>query len=101
MNNASDFVINNGVLEKYTGKGGDVIIPEGVTSIGNGAFASCFALTSVVIPEGVTSIGERAFHSCIKLTKASIPNSVSLIGFGAFTDCVELSRYSKCTRHRR
>lgn len=30
----SDFQIENGVLVKYTGNGGDVVIPEGVTSIG-------------------------------------------------------------------
>lgn len=35
MGNASDFVINNGILTKYVGTGGDVMIPEGVTEIWN------------------------------------------------------------------
>ena len=39
MSNASDFIIENGVLTKYIGPGGDVIIPEGVTEIGFKAFA--------------------------------------------------------------
>ena len=34
----SDFVIENGVLKKYTGKGGDVVIPEDVKEIGENAF---------------------------------------------------------------
>ena len=34
MNSAKDFVIKNGVLEKYTDSGGAVVIPEGLTSIG-------------------------------------------------------------------
>ena len=34
MSNINDFVIENGVLKKYQGQGGDVVIPEGVTSIG-------------------------------------------------------------------
>ena len=34
----SDFVIENGVLTNYIGKGGDVVISEGVTSIGEDAF---------------------------------------------------------------
>ena len=34
MSNASDFVSENGILKRYVGPGGDVIIPEGVTSIG-------------------------------------------------------------------
>ena len=32
MENMQDFVIENGVLEKYKGPGGDVTIPEGVTA---------------------------------------------------------------------
>ena len=38
MSNASDFIIENGVLRKYVGPGGDVVIPEGVTEIGIKAF---------------------------------------------------------------
>lgn len=36
MNGNQDFVIENGVLKKYTGPGGEVVIPEGVTEIGWG-----------------------------------------------------------------
>ena len=39
-------------------------IPEGVTSIGGGAFSSCRRLTSVTIPNSVTSIGDKAFWNC-------------------------------------
>ena len=38
MSNANDFVIEQGVLTKYTGPGGNVVIPEGVTEIGEDAF---------------------------------------------------------------
>ena len=58
-----DFRIENGVLEKYMGNGGDVVIPEGVKSIGSWAFYGCSSLTGVTIPEGVKSIGERAFET--------------------------------------
>ena len=61
MSNINDFVIENGELQKYKGQGGDVVIPEGVTSIGDCAFSGCSSLTSVVIPDGVTSIGNDAF----------------------------------------
>ena len=45
-------------MTKYTGNGGDVVIPKGVTAIGEYAFGGCTGLTSVVIPDSVTSIGE-------------------------------------------
>jgi uncharacterized repeat protein (TIGR02543 family) len=44
--------------------GSSFIIPNSVTSIGNGAFLSCFGLTSVTIPNSVTSIGSSAFYDC-------------------------------------
>ena len=64
MENRRDFVIENSVLTKYTGPGGDVTIPEGVTEIGESAFEYCKSLTSVTIPEGVTEIGDWAFYDC-------------------------------------
>ena len=45
VENKQDFVIENGVLEKYKGPGGDVTIPEGVTEIGSSAFDGCKKLT--------------------------------------------------------
>ena len=38
MSNQNDFVIENGVLIKYTGDDTDVVVPEGVTIIGNNSF---------------------------------------------------------------
>ena len=60
MSNAGDFIIDNGVLKKYVGPGGDVVIPEGVSQIGTKAFFRCVSVTTVVIPEGVTEIDSEA-----------------------------------------
>ena len=67
------------------------IIPNSVTSIGHGAFARCYTLTSISIPNSVTSIGNVAFARCSKLTSISIPNSVTSIGHGAFARCLALT----------
>ena len=61
-----------------------VTIPIGVTSIGSSAFCYCDGLTSVTIPNGVTSIGGIAFYGCCSLTSVTIPNSVTSFGNGAF-----------------
>ena len=42
------------------------------TSIRNGAFDSCYKLTSVTIPDSVTSIGNNAFSLCGLLTEINV-----------------------------
>ena len=87
------FQIENGVLKKCTEEPGvtDVVIPEGVTSIGNIAFWKCKRLTSVTVSESVTHIGDHAFSDCESLTSVIIPESVSHIGDGAFNGCKSLT----------
>ena len=69
----------------------ELIIPEGVTSIGEYAFRGCSGLTSVEIPNSVTSIGYQAFEDCSGLTSVEIPNSVTSIESYAFTGCSGLT----------
>ena len=67
-----------------------LIIEEGITAIGGGAFSD-FGMTEVVIPDSVTSIGTRAFDGCSNLTSVVIPDSVISIGGAAFDDCSGLT----------
>ena len=57
MENKQDFVIENGVLKKYKGPGGDVTIPEGVTEIGDDAFSSCINLKTMALPMSIEDFG--------------------------------------------
>lgn len=63
------------------------IIPDGVTSIGRGAFSNCSKLTSMTIPNGVTSIGSGVFWDCENLKNVTIPDSVTSIGENVFRGC--------------
>lgn len=56
-----------------------VIIEQGVTSIGDGAFAYRSSLASATIPNSVTSIGDEAFSYCSSLNSVTIPNSVTSV----------------------
>lgn len=71
---------------------GEIIIPEGVTSIGAGMFFAFNEVTSVKLPNSVTSIGDRAFEYCRSLTSVTIGNSVTKIGFYAFDNCSNLNK---------
>ena len=87
------FHIIRGALIKYIEKPGvtDVVIPQGVTHIGEEAFKGCTNLTSVTIPEGVTDIGAQAFMDCKNLTSITIPEGVTSIGEEAFGECKSLT----------
>ena len=87
------FHIIRGALIKYIEKPGvtDVVIPQGVTHIGEEAFKGCTNLTSVTIPEGDTDIGAQAFMDCKNLTSITIPEGVTSIGEEAFGECKSLT----------
>ena len=90
-------------------------VPEGVTTLGNGAFSDCPHLTEIalpdslrailwsvfenctglkrmVLPEGLLRLGGGAFHGCRALEEVSLGTGLSCIETEAFRDCPALSR---------
>ena len=87
---SANFIIENGVLVKYTGWQPFVEIPDTVTAIGKEAFLNNKTMMYVLIPDSVKSIGESAFKGCTSLLSVSVPDSVESIGNSAFEGCTSM-----------
>lgn len=80
---------------KDTEKIKKVVIGEGVTSVGQYAFADCINLTEVQLPSTLTSINGSlatggAFEAASSLTKIILPQNLKTIDIRAFKDCTSL-----------
>ena len=107
LNKLSD-VFHGGVpyeLSKVTFKGGEVlpnnyfskidslvevILPDELTTIGDGAFTECENLEKVTFGNNLTKIGKRAFNYCYKLKDLDLPESLEFIDEFAFMYCHSL-----------
>jgi hypothetical protein len=88
-----DFEVQDNVLTGYSGRGGNVVIPDylGITDIGESVFKQNTSILSVVIPVGVITIGKQAFSVCTALASVTIPNTVTNIADDAFSVCLALT----------
>ncbi len=102
--------------EAYAAVGGivDLVIPEGVKTIGDNAFSKCPDLCRVTLPKSLETLGEYAFSECPKLKSVvfsegitaidaytfdgchaleavHLPNSLKTIGESAFSGCYALA----------
>ena len=78
-------------LSLFSRNATEIVIPDGATAIGKGAFKDYKKLQTVHIPDSVTSIGDRAFDGCWQLTSVRLPKSVTYIGSEAFSLCNHLT----------
>lgn len=70
----------------------EIILPEGIKTIPDGAFSLFKNLSRVSLPESLEEIGERAFECCSSLKHLFIPKNVKKIGEGAFNFCSSLEK---------
>lgn len=70
----------------------EIVIQEGVTSIGDLAFYGMGSLTKVTFPSTLERIGSGTFRNCSNLPEVVIPASVKTIGCAAFAGCGKLAK---------
>lgn len=67
-----------------------IVIGEGITYIGNYAFAGFYDVTTIFFPATLRTIGSNAFSTCKSLTAVKFPTSLVTIGSAAFAYCKAL-----------
>lgn len=67
-----------------------VTIPGTVKEIGGYAFGSCGSLKNVVIEEGVETIGRMAFYNDYNVTSVTLADTITEMGDGVFYKCTNL-----------
>lgn len=83
MSNIDNFIINNGVLEKYIGKDRDVVIPDSVIKIKKFAFSDC-QIDSLIIGNNVAEIEENTFYIFPRVESVTINSPNIKISSKAF-----------------
>lgn len=91
---ASDFTIktdSDGLkyVSKYTGKGGEITIPNDVSYVGKKAFEDNTTITSVTFPASCDFVEEYAFAWCTKLRKVTFEGDADICS-NAFEYCITL-----------
>ena len=86
-----EFVITDGVLEKYNGSAAEVVIPDGVVALGDLAFDGNSAVEKIYVSDTVETVGYSSFHNCANLTELHLGASVNKLGDNAIWESYNLT----------
>ena len=67
-----------------------ITVQEGITRIGNYAFAGMTNVIDIYLPQSLRAIGDNAFNGCSSAKKIKLPDDLTTIGKGAFRGCSSL-----------
>lgn len=84
----ADYGLNENGTPWYDKKSSitDILVWDGITAIGDYAFANCDNLSSVTIGKDITNIGFYAFNNCKGIDTVVLPDGLITIESGAFSD---------------
>lgn len=86
----NEFVIENNTVISYNARQEEVIVPDKVRIIGEGAFKGCASIKKITLPDSVERIEKHAFKGCRKLEQITMPSNLKFIGDYAFHRCHNL-----------
>lgn len=78
-------------LGKGRAKVQEVVLEDGVETIGHGAFEGAEQLQRVVLPDTLKNIEDLAFYGCRSLKKIDLPPGLEAIGREAFYGCESIA----------
>lgn len=78
------------VIVKFVGAEADVIVPEGIKAIGDGAFSGCTTIETAILPSSLLWIGLGAFSKCPNLKRVEIREGIEEAHLDLFSDCPSL-----------
>lgn len=100
-NNASNLKVtiryNTGTIPDkmlYKNKMSFVVMEDGITDIGEYAFAECTDLKGIIFPKTLKNIGNFAFYKSKLSADITLPQKVTTIGNNAFSGVTELTEIS-------
>ncbi len=86
-----DFTLSGTTVTGYSGKGGEIVLPDGVTLVGARAFYQNTSITGVTVPDSLRAFGQSAFEGCTALRRVSpVADGFLFVGKDAFQGCANL-----------
>ncbi len=75
-----------------------IVIPNSVTSLGEGVFYNCGKLASVSIGNSVSALAKYTFAKCSSLPEITIPANIGSVGDYVFNGCTSLAKVNVADR---
>lgn len=72
----------------------ELVIPEGIETIGEGALYQCQDLVKVQFPKTLKTIEKQAFYECYYLEEVTLYDGLETIGEEAFWGCVSCLKFT-------
>lgn len=75
---------------EYADKIENIIVSDGVKSLGDNAFFLCKNVKSVILPDSITQLGSGLFANCQSLETISLPDNIETLPASIFVSCTSL-----------